>query len=113
MVKATKQVNLIPIHLLVISVTRILWSHRLRSRLCDKVSILEVLNKAKKGGVKCQEEMVLDQLDVDCVTDRVGKPVGEASKADKKDKEPGLGVVKADARNDICRPARIRIEHGF
>ena len=42
--------------------------------------------------------MVLDLLDIDCVTDPTGKPEGEASKADKKDKGPDWGVRKADAR---------------
>lgn len=51
--------------------------------------------------------MVLDQQDVDCVTDPVGRPVAEASKADRKDKEPRLGVRRADAKSDICRPYRI------
>jgi len=39
--------------------------------------------------------MVLDLLDMDCVTDPTGKPEGEASKADKKDKGPRLGDKKS------------------
>jgi len=46
--------------------------------------------------------MVLDQLGVDCVTDPAGKPVGEASKPDKKDKGLRLGVEKADARSKLA-----------
>ena len=50
--------------------------------------------------------MVLDQLDVDCVTDPVGKPVGEVSRVDKKDRGPRPEVRRADARNDMCHPDR-------
>jgi hypothetical protein len=57
--------------------------------------------------------MVLDLLAMDCVTDPTGKPEGEASKADKKDKGQDWGVRKADARNDIYCRDRIRIECGF
>ena len=77
----------------------ILWSHSLGGTLYDKVCILR--KYPKRGCVKCQEEMVLDQLGVGCVMDPAGKPVGEASKLDKKDKGPRPGGEKADARNKL------------
>ena len=79
-----------------------MWPHPLGGTLYDKVSIPEKYQKTKKGCVKYQEEMVLDQLGVDCVTDPAGKPVGEASKPDKKDKGLRLGVEKADARSKFA-----------
>ena len=78
----------------------ILWSNSLGVTLRDKVYILR--KYPKRGCIKCQEEMVLDQLGVDCVTDPAGKPVGEASKPDKKDKGLRLGVEKADARSKLA-----------
>ena len=77
----------------------ILWSNSLGVTLCDKVHILR--KYPKRGCVKCQEEMVLDQLGVGCVMDPVEKPVGEASKLGKKDKEPKLGGEKVDARSKL------------
>ena len=68
--------------------------------------------KARKGGVKCQEEMGLDQLEVDCVTDPAGKQAGEVSKADKKVKVPRPEVKKADARNKMCRLDHSGVECG-
>ncbi|MHC1578877.1 MAG: hypothetical protein ACXQTH_03985 [Dehalococcoidia bacterium] len=57
--------------------------------------------------------MALDRLDVDCVTDPVGKLVGEDSRVDKKDKEQGPGAGKADARNDIRHAGPIQLKYKF
>ena len=77
----------------------ILWSNSLGGTLRDKVYILR--KYLKRGCVKCQEEMVLDQLGVGCVMDPVEKPVGEASKLDKKDKGPRVVGEKADVRSEL------------
>jgi hypothetical protein len=79
----------------------------------NKVGISGKLQQDLEGGAICQEEMALDRPGADCVTALVGKPAGEDSGADKRDRARGPGAKRADARSNGRHSGYMGVKHKF